>query len=114
MYRSHALHSNFPKNFSKNFTNIKIPMEKLKPRIDMMFQGRGRREEGGRRRRLVLLRFITQPEDDRQIGNGTEKRAQKQTYNIFGTEVTDLALQMVGKRINHSVNGTGMMRFILK
>lgn len=44
-----------------------------------------RRERGSRR--LVLLRLITQPKDDWQISNGTEERAQKQTYNIFGNDV---------------------------
>lgn len=64
MYRLHALHSNFPKDFSKNLTNFKIPMETLKPRIAKMFQGRQMRREGGSRQRFVLLRFITQQKDD--------------------------------------------------
>lgn len=72
MYRFHALQSNFPKDFSRKFSSVKIPMERPKPRLTQVFQGRWmRRERAGRR--LVFSRFIIKPKNDWQIGNVTEK-----------------------------------------
>lgn len=97
MYGLHVLHLNFPKDFSRKFTNIKNSHGKAKAK-DCQDVLRDGDEEGERKQmKTCLLRFITELNGDWQIGNETEKRAQKQTYNIFRNDVTAQYCRQLGK-----------------